>query len=105
MFTDTAFLASPIPAEFKVVQQRGRNTVIIVDEMGYSYSCSSKNKQQSIITWRCSKRKQKKCMALINTDESWIVSRKNIHSHETSELFRAIPVKLDDPIVQEYLNN
>ena len=42
-------------------------------------------------------------MALINTDNSWIVSRKNVHSHEITELFRAIPAKLEDPIVQEYL--
>ena len=102
MFTDI-YSDCPIQAEFRVVKQHGRDTVILVDEMGYSFSCNNKGAKQ--ISWRCSKRKQKKCMALINTDESWIVSRKNIHSHETSELFRAIPVKLDDPIVQEYLNN
>jgi hypothetical protein len=106
-FTDT-LLDSPIPAEFKVVQQRGRNTVVIVDELGFSYSCSSKaglhHKNRQHI-WRCSKRKQKKCMALINTDHSWIVSRKNIHSHEPCELFRSVPVKLEDEIVQEYFRS
>jgi hypothetical protein len=77
-----------------------------VDELGFSYSSSSKkfHKNRQLI-WRCSKRKQKKCMALINTDDSWIVSRKNIHNHETSELFRAVPVKLEDEIVQEYFKN
>jgi hypothetical protein len=99
LFTDT-LLATPIQAEFKVVQQRGRNTVIIVDEFGYSYSCNSKGAQ--IKSWRCSKRKQKNCTASIRTDDGWIISRKNAHRHEISDLFGAVSVESDNPIVQEY---
>jgi hypothetical protein len=103
LFTDV-LLDSPIQAEFKLMNQRGRSTVIIVDEMGFSYSCSSKA-GQTVKTWRCSKRKQKNCPALIKTDMNWILSKRNYHTHEISDLCRAVSVKSDDPLIQEYLRN
>jgi hypothetical protein len=102
LFTDI-YSDCPIQAEFRVVKQHGRDTVILVDEMGYSFSCNNKGAKQ--ISWRCSKRKRKKCTAVIYTENGWIVSRKNSHSHDLSDLSNAIRVNSNDPIVQEYVNN
>jgi hypothetical protein len=107
-FSDTANvkLETPIRAEFKVVNQRGKNAVIVVDEMGYSYSCKVDRRWDRIKSWRCSKRKQKKCPALLSTEDEWIISKRHYHTHESIDLSgRAIPVKSEDPIVQEYLRN
>ena len=83
LFTD--FLETPIPAEFKIVRTRGVNSVILVDDSGFSYSSrstkNSSNSKNNFKTWRCSK-KNKQCKAYIITENSWIIAQRNSHNHE-----------------------
>ena len=96
----------PIPAEFKVVKQKGFNTIIIVDELGFTYSCSKSGnkKDPTLRSWRCSK-KNKQCIATVTTENSWIVSRRNIHNHEPVQVFRSEVVKPDDQMLQDFFSN
>ena len=102
-------LDRPVPAEFKAVNQKGVNTLIIVDELGFTYS-SSKTKgggyrrDSTLRTWRCSK-KNKQCIATVTTENSWIVSRRNIHNHEPVQVFRSEVVKPDDQMLQDFFSN
>ena len=96
-------LDRPVPAEFAVVQKSGRNCVILVDEIGYSYSLYKKgNKNQ---TWKCSKRKQQKCQAVVKTEEGWVVIEKHSHNHSPVEIQKATAVNLEDDIVQNYFKS
>ena len=94
------FLETPIPAEFKVIRSRGFNTVILVDDSGYSYSCrSNHSKQENVRTWRCSK-KNKQCRAFIITENSWIVKRTNPHNHDPDPQIKN--VIYDPDILQDF---
>ena len=47
-----------------------------------------------------------KCSAKIIIREGWIISYKNGHNHEPpEELNKAVPVKLEDQVVQKYFKN
>ena len=97
-------METPIPAEFKVVRSRGFNTVVLVDDSGYSYSCRSSNypsKKENIRTWRCSK-KNKQCKAFIVTENSWIIKRKNPHNHNPDEAIKN--VICDPGILQDFFH-
>ena len=97
-------METPIPAEFKVVRSRGFNTVVLVDDSGYSYSCRSSNypsKKENIRTWRCSK-KNKQCKAFIVTENSWIIKRKNPHNHNPVEAIKN--VICDPGILQDFFH-
>jgi len=96
------FLETPIPAEFKVIRSRGFNTVILVDDSGYSYSCrSNHSKQGNVRTWRCSK-KNKQCRAFIITENSWIVKRTNYHNHDSDPEIKN--VIYDPDILQDFFH-
>jgi hypothetical protein len=97
----------PIPAEFKVVKQKGFNTIIIVDELGFTYSCSKSGnkKDPTLRSWRCSK-KNKQCIASITTENTWIVARRNTHNHEPGgKIFRSVPINPGDQILQDFFYN
>ena len=48
----------------------------------------------------------KKCSAQIIIQEGWIISHRNSHNHDPpEELYKAVPVKLEDEIVQKYFKN
>ena len=90
-------METPVLADFKVVKSRnGRNSVIIMDGSGFSFSKSSNH------IWRCSKRHSHKCSAMLKIQEGWIISWKNVHSHEPEELKNAVSVRFEDKAVQNY---
>lgn len=97
----------PVEAEFKVVNQKGKDSIIIVDELGYTYSIS-KSSINSLTphtrTWRCSK-KSKKCTATITTENTWITSRKRFHNHEPGQIIRAEIAKPGDQILLDFFSN
>ena len=77
-----------VPAQFKLVNQRGIARKILVDDLGYTYSNSnSRSKGEPVNTWRCSK-KNKKCKASITTDNDWVISKKHLHNHAPPEFIK-----------------
>jgi hypothetical protein len=96
----------PFPAEFKVVKQKGYNTIIMVDDLGFTYSFKTRNKRNpNIRNWRCSK-KNKQCIAKITSEDSIIVARKNTHNHEPGgKIFRSVPIYPGDKILKDFFNN
>ena len=97
-------MVTPIHAEFRAIKKNGKTCVIIVDEIGFSYSMTKWGKKFK--TWNCSKKVTTKCSAQMIIQEGWIISHKNSHNHEPPvELYKAMPVKLEDRIVQQYFKN
>ena len=97
-------MATPVQAEFKAINKNGKTCVIIMDEIGFSYSFPKKGKENK--TCRCSKIITTKCSAQIIIHDGWIISHKNSHNHEPPEKLRkAVPVKLEDQVVQKYFKN
>ena len=100
----------PIQAEFKVVKQKGLNSIIIVDELGFTYSCSHNQafkKNPNTRTWRCSK-KNKRCTATITTENTWIIAKNRFHNHEpimASKVARAEFAQPGDQIVLDFIAN
>ena len=94
-------MATPKQADFRAINKNGKTCVIIVDNIGFTYSFHNRGKSNQ--TCRCTKRLMKKCSAQIIIQEGWIISFKNGHNHDPpEELHRAVPVKLEDEIVQKY---
>jgi len=99
-------MATPVQAEFRAINKNGKTCVIIVDEIGFSYSFPKKGKENKTLPCRCSKKIMTKCSAQIIVNEGWITSHKNSHNHEPpEELHKAVPVKLEDQVVQKYFKN
>ena len=103
LFADHAAAASvhvlelPIRADFKSVRQKGVNSVVAIDDLGYSYSISAANraKGDDVKTWRCSK-KNKRCRASITTENDWITVKRNVHNHAPTKVYRPVAIDADD---------
>ena len=94
-------MATSIQAEFRAINKNGKTCVIIVDNIGFSYSFHNRGKANQ--TCRCTKRLMKKCSAQIIIQEGWIISHRNSHNHDPPEdLYKTVPVKLEYEIVQKY---
>ena len=97
-------MATPVQAEFRAINKNGKTCVIILDKIGFSYSFRKKGKENK--TCHCSKKIMTRCSARIIVHEGWIISYKNSHNHEPpEELHKAVPVKLEDQVVQKYFKN
>ena len=86
-------LECPIRAEFKIVKQKGAESVVIIDDLGYSYAYqttykSGKYKNTGKL-WRCSKKK-KGCKANVITENELIIEKKNRHNHDPTKVLRLV---------------
>ena len=109
IIADVIEMDYPIQAEFKVVKQKGLDSIIIVDELGFTYSCSNNpasKRNPNTRTWRCSK-KNKRCTATITTENTWIVAKNRFHNHEpmASKVVRAEFAQPGDQIVLDFIAN
>ena len=93
-----------MPADYRVIQSNGKTIVIIMDQIGFSYRIHKRGSKNQ--TWCCPKRKRFKCPAILKIQDGWLISGRNNHNHENEELLhKAVPVNLEDEVVQKYLKN
>ena len=92
-----------MPADYRVIQSNGKTIVIIMDPIGFSYRIHKRGSKNQ--TWKCSKRKQQKCQAVVKTEEGWVVIEKHSHNHSPVEIQKATAVNLEDDIVQNYFKS